>query len=76
MLVMRLPIRLAWNWSMKKRVPESMPALKALALARIEHMEERARWGTFCYWFNTKPEDLAKRNDSLEKVLVFQSGVV
>ena len=25
----RLPIRLAWNWSMKKRVPDPMPSLEA-----------------------------------------------
>ncbi len=30
MLVMRLPIRLAWKWSTKKRVPESMPTSEAL----------------------------------------------
>ena len=60
----------------KKRVPESMPALKALAQTRIERMEERARRGASCYWFNTRLGDLVKRNDSLEKVLVFQSGVV
>ena len=30
MLVMRVPIRLAWNWGMKKRVPKSMPTSEAL----------------------------------------------
>ncbi len=48
MLVMRLPIRLAWKRSMKKRVPESMPSPEALAQARVYRMGERARVGAVC----------------------------
>ncbi len=36
MLVVRLPDRLAWNGSMKKRVLESMPSLEALAQAHSD----------------------------------------
>ncbi len=60
MLVMRLPIRLAWNWSMKKRVPESMPTSEALTQACLEHMEENAPGGARLLRFKTRPCGLGK----------------
>ena len=62
MLVMRLPIQLAWKRSMKKRVPESMPSSEAVPRACLMRMGERAGYGAFCLMASDKAgvSDLAQ----------------